>query len=287
MGPRTETEYRRALLHYFGGEAPPFRLQTEFGAISSSRMTVLKAALARACRIHGHTDAEIDQVLAQIPGLPWAPKRGVDIPAQLEAMAIEREIERLPMGRRAAIGLILKTGLRAEELLRLPRAAVARAYEHGELKMMRKGGFEQTLPAKHAVGVFEELLSAPAAKFIARGPVRRQLEGLRRAGLHGRTATELGRLEQGRTLEWATVGEIFSGGAFPSQYHALRTAVRRIGKAAGVEGMRPHKLRHIFASRMSARGAPIPEIQWYLGHKNLTTTMLYVHGGQNAFKYLE
>lgn len=254
-------------------------------------MVVIKAAIGRACRNAGYSVAQIDEVLAQIPALPWSPKHEVDIPAELEAMAIERELDLVPQrGRRAAIKLILKVGLRADELLRLPRAAIERAYEHGELKLMRKGGVEQTLPAKHAVQIFEDLLSAPAAPLGASERGRRvssQLAGYRAGNLRGRPAVELARPEQRNPLEWATIGEIFSRGVLPSQYHALRAAVRRVGIAAGVEGMRPHKLRHIFATRMSGRNAPLPEIQWYLGHKNIATTMLYVHGGQNVIKYLE
>jgi integrase len=60
---------------------------------------------------------------------------------------------------------------------------------------------------------------------------------------------------------------------------------------AGVEETTPHRLRHSFASRLHAEGVALPLIQMLLGHKNLLTTLIYVHSPgdelQSAARALE
>lgn len=50
-----------------------------------------------------------------------------------------------------------------------------------------------------------------------------------------------------------------------------------IRKAAGLEDVRPHDLRHSFASVMVAGGASLPMIGALLGHKDVKTTARYAH----------
>jgi site-specific recombinase XerD len=54
----------------------------------------------------------------------------------------------------------------------------------------------------------------------------------------------------------------------------MREAVVRAGivKHAGV-----HTLRHSFATHLLMRGVNIREVQEYLGHKSVETTMIYTH----------
>jgi integron integrase len=56
--------------------------------------------------------------------------------------------------------------------------------------------------------------------------------------------------------------------------HAVRAAVQKasIAKPASV-----HTLRHSFASHLLLRGVDIRQIQDYLGHVNVETTMIYTH----------
>lgn len=56
----------------------------------------------------------------------------------------------------------------------------------------------------------------------------------------------------------------------------VRYALRDIGKAAGVNHLHPHRLRHTFASDLEKSGCPIEVIQELLGHSNLSTTRTYV-----------
>ena len=55
----------------------------------------------------------------------------------------------------------------------------------------------------------------------------------------------------------------------------LRSRVSCIGKAAGIEKLSPHRLRHTCATRLLNAGMDITRIQKLLGHKMLSTTMIY------------
>jgi len=45
----------------------------------------------------------------------------------------------------------------------------------------------------------------------------------------------------------------------------------------------PHRWRHSYASRMAAQGVPLHTIQTLLGHRNLTTTTIYIHTGPDQW----
>jgi len=55
----------------------------------------------------------------------------------------------------------------------------------------------------------------------------------------------------------------------------LRSCLSRIGKTAGIEKLSPHRLRHTCATRFLNAGMDITRIQKLLGHKMLSTTMIY------------
>jgi site-specific recombinase XerC len=55
---------------------------------------------------------------------------------------------------------------------------------------------------------------------------------------------------------------------------------KRFKKACGDAQVRPirfHDLRHTFATRLAASGAPIRTIQEFLGHADSKTTQIYSH----------
>ncbi len=63
----------------------------------------------------------------------------------------------------------------------------------------------------------------------------------------------------------------------------VQRAVRNAAMKSGVEGvLTPHALRHAFASHLDARGEQVTTIQQLLGHKNIETTMIYVHRQQTS-----
>jgi len=69
----------------------------------------------------------------------------------------------------------------------------------------------------------------------------------------------------------------------PMPYKAALKAWQKIAKAAGLhsvdkaKNVRPHDLRHSFASVLAARGGSLPLIGALLGHSNPSTTARYAH----------
>jgi len=58
---------------------------------------------------------------------------------------------------------------------------------------------------------------------------------------------------------------------------ALRHFIFSACVAAGIRKVRPHVLRHTFASHLVMRGVPIAKVQQLLGHTDIRVTMRYAH----------
>lgn len=61
----------------------------------------------------------------------------------------------------------------------------------------------------------------------------------------------------------------------PLTYDYLAARVRAMGRAAHVDGLSAHRLRHTFATRLINAGMPITSVQKLLGHDHLSTTQIY------------
>jgi integrase len=61
----------------------------------------------------------------------------------------------------------------------------------------------------------------------------------------------------------------------PIDRHKVTRIVRRVAKAAGLEGVHPHRLRHTLATQAINRGMRLEAIAALLGHRSLRMTMTY------------
>ena len=58
----------------------------------------------------------------------------------------------------------------------------------------------------------------------------------------------------------------------------IQRAVKEAAAKCQLEGvLTPHTLRHAFATHLDARGEQLTTLQALLGHKDICTTMVYVH----------
>lgn len=63
----------------------------------------------------------------------------------------------------------------------------------------------------------------------------------------------------------------------PLTFWQLRKILLDACQRAGLRQIRWHDLRHSFASQLAIAGVPIPQIQQWMGHVNIQTTMRYAH----------
>lgn len=75
--------------------------------------------------------------------------------------------------------------------------------------------------------------------------------------------------------DWALAWQLLSPGGERAAYRKLHRLVQSLG-GEGVH-LRPHKLRHGFATRMMRAGASLPQIQFMMDHTRPETTGRYVH----------
>jgi site-specific recombinase XerD len=61
----------------------------------------------------------------------------------------------------------------------------------------------------------------------------------------------------------------------PLNRHTIGRIVHRVGRAAGVDGVHPHRLRHTLATQAINRGMRLEAIAALLGHKKMEMTLIY------------
>ena len=59
--------------------------------------------------------------------------------------------------------------------------------------------------------------------------------------------------------------------------HLIGRIVHRIGRAAGVPGVHPHRLRHTYGTELAAAGIDLLALRQLMGHASPETTARYVH----------
>ena len=70
---------------------------------------------------------------------------------------------------------------------------------------------------------------------------------------------------------------VFTNPETSTRYGNIRKAFMTVCKMADIPNFRFHDTRHTFASRAIAKNTPVPVLQSILNHRNIKTTMRYVH----------
>ncbi len=150
--------------------------------------------------------------------------------------------------------LLYGSGLRASELVSLPRRALAAAGAGAAVESLilrGKGGKDRLVPLAPRTA---ELASAWLARVPPASP-------------------------------WLfPAGASKPGGKAPGHLSRVRLfqLLRDLGRAAGLAdgALSPHVLRHAFASHLLGGGADLRAVQMLLGHSDIATTEIYTHVAQ-------
>ena len=139
--------------------------------------------------------------------------------------------------RRAIIEVLLSSGVRCEELTNL---------DIGDVNMRNR-----TLLVRNGKGGKDRIvyISDVAAEHLERYLSTRKDSGV-----------ELFRTQKG--------GRYTCSG--------IQDMMRRLGKAAGISNVHPHRFRRTFATNLYKRGMDVHEIQRLMGHSNIQTTLGYI-----------
>jgi site-specific recombinase XerD len=197
----------------------------------------------RGGRAHAHHNP-MDRYRDERAGLyrPSLPSR---VPRSVPDAEFDEVFARLPSHRdRALVAFYVSTGARASELLSAVQGGVHPG--RGVIAVTRKGTRRvQELPASPDAFVWLRLYQAQTDGLVPRGACE--------------------------PLWWT-----LRGPARPLGYHAVHRMFERAAAAAGI-AVTLHALRHTAAYRMAEDPAlPLTDVQWVLGHAQLTTTQLYL-----------
>lgn len=188
-----------------------------------------------------------------------------EIPTQNQCADLLAACDRFPDPRRAAlarcaVSLLLYAGLRRGELLNLKTRHVRLdtrqvIVEHG------KGGKSRIIP------ICEDAMDACRAWLRVRDYTFERGAMVRRPCRHD------------YLLDYDHARRLADEG--------LRTLLREASAIAGYRGDRallPHSLRHFYASHLCESGADLASISALLGHADLATTAIYLHGTERRLR---
>jgi len=152
---------------------------------------------------------------------------------------------------RAVLEALYATGMRVSEAANLKKDNVN--LQVGFLRCIGKGDKERVIPlGKKAINSIERYLTAGRPKL-----------------LKGKESEYLFLSRFGRRISRQSLWKI----------------IKRYARQAGIKKpIRPHILRHSFATHLLERGADLRSVQEMLGHSNISTTQIYTHINKDRLK---
>jgi len=152
---------------------------------------------------------------------------------------------------RAILETLYGTGLRVSELANLTIDDLH--FDAGYIRCMGKGNKERVVPLGDGARTFLNRYLDEARPVLAKSKPTRGLFLTYRGQPFGRKG--------------------------------LWKLIKGYARSAGIsKNVKPHTLRHSFASHLLANGAPLRIIQEMLGHADITTTQIYTHVDQSRLK---
>lgn len=179
-----------------------------------------------------------------------SPKLWKVLPGTLTYKEVERllsapdEKQRFALRDRALLETLYGTGLRVSELANLTTDDLH--FDAGYVRCMGKGRKERVVPLGDS----------------ARRLLQQYMDELRPAMARERPTKHLFLNYRGQ----------------PMGRKGIWKLIKKHARTAGISrNVKPHTLRHSFASHLLANGAPLRVIQEMLGHADITTTQIYTH----------
>ena len=152
---------------------------------------------------------------------------------------------------KAIIELMYSTGIRVSELTGIRVGDLQ--MEAGCLRCIGKGNKERLVPVgKKALAVVEAYLKKSRPELLKDG-----------------ASSQLFLNQRGRPMDRVTIWKIMG----------------RYGRKAQLrKPLKPHTLRHSFATHLLDRGADLRSVQMMLGHSDISTTQIYTHVVEERLK---
>ncbi len=179
------------------------------------------------------------------------------IPEILDLVEVERLIEapdlttKQGIRDRAILELMYATGMRVSEVSNVKLSDINP--EVGFVRCLGKGRKERIVPlGKKAIAA-----------------VARYTEKVRPGQIRKEPAQELFLSRSGRKISRISLWKLI-------KFYAKKARIKK--------AMKPHLLRHSFATHLLERGADLRSVQEMLGHANISTTQIYTHINRDRLK---
>jgi integrase/recombinase XerD len=207
--------------------------------------------------------AQIQELIPADPSVNLeSPKIRRTLPGYLRLEEVERllaqpnEKTSLGLRDRAMLEVLYSTGLRVSELISLGVSDLDAKV--GCVRCIGKGDKERIVPVgRKAIGMVDKYLRDARPQLCGKGKA------------FGNPTLFVNR--RGRPLSRVGVWKILSA----------------YGRGAGLRvPMKPHMLRHSFATHLLERGADLRSVQLMLGHADISTTQIYTHVVEERLKQI-